>query len=150
MASDTGKGFEKIFENLVKANGGNAVRFYDTMLGYKKVDNPADFIISIDKNKPSILIECKETHKSSFSLSKAPQLERLQELPRFRSYLVIWFVEYKLIVAYDASEVYLGSKEGIKSINPNKTKFKSKILSREEDFNRVKPKNININLLWEE
>lgn len=147
----TGKDFESKFKTLAQAEGVQVIRFHDTQYAYSGVDNPCDFVISQDKDLPSILIECKKTEKSSFPLKKFTQFNDLLALDQFRSFLVIWFTHYQEIIAYSTLDVAKLVEMGFKSINPQKVgNIKDvKPITLCTVFNRTYPKNIEVKKLWE-
>lgn len=149
MGISEGKEFEGLFKRLTEEAGYNCIRLHDTLYKYKDVENPCDFIISRGADSPSILIECKTCKGTSFSVSKFKQLERLEKLPLFKSYVVIWFVEYKKVLAIPTQEILRILEEGRRSINPTKMEnIWLKALDLAE-FNRTRPSKLNLEGLWE-
>ena len=143
----TGKDWENEFEKLCIAEGVDIVRFYDVTLGYKKVDNPADFVISFSKDYPAILAECKVVDsKKSFSVDFR-QLDRLLELKRFRSYVIIWFTKTRHILAVSALEMGRLREAGVKSINPEKM-GDIKYIDMNPVYKIVYPKKLEVKNLW--
>ena len=120
MAAYDGKDFEDTFEKIVTKTGCDCVRFYDTMYNYKKVKNACDFVISMGKDLPSVLVELKVCQKTSFPFNKLTQLEDLRKLKRFNSFVIIWFTEYQRIIALTISDVAALVDSGVKSFNPSK------------------------------
>lgn len=151
MSGGDGKAWEDKFKRLAEKAGCSVVRFHDTLYKYKDVDNPADFVISRSDKDPAILVELKSCEKTSFSFSKFPQFDRLLKLVNFRSYLIIWFREYKKILAFEVFSLDKDRKEGVKSINPDKLeKLKhSRAIDLCGVFNIVNPKKLEVNRLWE-
>lgn len=150
MPADRGKEFEDLFKTLAENAGVSVVRFHDTLYKYKDVKNPCDFVISRSTEEPSILIECKATEKSSFSLSKFTQYDDLLELKNFTSYLVIWFVEYKKVLAFSLEDVVKLKERNVKSINPTKLGNISYVNPIDicNIFYRIKPGIMEVEKLW--
>lgn len=147
MATD-GKAFEAHFERICFESGINIVRFYDVTNGYKKIDNPADFVISRSKSEPSILVECKAVNsKKSFSVNFR-QLDRLLKLPNFKSVVVIWFVQTKQILAFTAREMGRLRGLGVKSVNPGKLEG-LEYIDLNPVYKRINPEKLEVCRLWE-
>ena len=146
MATD-GKAWEGHFERICTGKGISIVRFYDVTNGYKKVDNPSDFVISRSEGEPSILVECKAVNsKKSFSL-KFDQLDRLLKLPAFKSAIVIWFVQTGRIIAISAKEADRLRSLGVKSINPDKMENVAYV-DLNPVYKRINPCDLEVNNLW--
>lgn len=146
MSALDGKAFEATYQKILSRTGCDCIRFYDVTNGYKKIDNPADFVISMDKDLPAILTELKVCQGSSFKLDFR-QLPRLLELKKFKSVLIIWFTEYKRIVALNVTEVERLLSLGIKSLNPSKTR-EAKMVDLCYKFKRINPEEIEYWRLW--
>ena len=151
--SVTGKGFEEIFNTLATKEGVDVVRFYDTLYQYKDVNNSCDFVISLDKDLPALLVETKVCQSSSISIdSKIKQLDRLLSLKKFRSFVVVWFVKYKKVLAFEPEQIDQLRKRGIKSINPSKLEninIEYIELASVLNFNRTNPKKLEVKRLWQ-
>lgn len=119
MSANKGKEFEGYFEKFCSENQIDCVRFYDTMQGFKSVSNACDFVISADANSPAVLIECKSTHSTSFSLDFR-QYDSLIKLSHFRSMLIVWFVKLKEIWSLPIPTITQMKEKGLKSFNPKK------------------------------
>ena len=146
MATD-GKAWEGHFENICTSKGISIVRLYDVTNGYKKVDNPSDFVISRSEEEPSILVECKAVNsKKSFSL-KFDQLDRLLKLPNFKSAIAIWFVQTRRIIAISAKEAGRLRDQGVKSINPEKMTG-IEYVDLYPVYKRINPCNLEVDNLW--
>lgn len=146
MATD-GKSWEGHFERICKAKGIGVVRFYDVTNGYKKVDNPSDFVISRSEGDPSILVECKAINsKKSFSLD-FDQLDRLLGLPTFRSAVVMWFVKTNRVIAMTAREMGRLRESGVKSVNPDKMTG-IEYVDLFPVYKRVNPCDLEVDNLW--
>lgn len=146
MSAYDGKSFEITFKQLAEKAGCDVIRLYDTMLNYKEVNNPCDFIISKDPLKPAILIECKVCQRSSFPFKNLPQLERLKGLQNFKSYVVIWFTTKEKILAFRPGDISKLIAMGEKSLNPDKTDIPRIDLCKE--FSKVNPKSLEMDSLW--
>lgn len=146
MNKNRGTEWQNIFKNLCKEENIDCVRFYDTLQGFKNVDNPCDFVISKDKESPAILVECKSTHETSFGLDFR-QLESLKELTNFKSIVLIWFVKKKKVCAITTDFVEALKKQGPKSYNPDKH-FGEGCQIVEASFARIKPTKLDILSLW--
>ena len=147
MAAYDGKEFENTFEKIVTRTGCDCVRFYDTMYNYKQVKNACDFVISMSKDLPSVLVELKVCQKSSFPVKNLTQLDSLRELTKFNSFVIIWFTEYRRIVAIKIPDVVDLVESGAKSINPSKVD-QSKIIDICSKFKSVNPEIIEFWKLW--
>ena len=147
MASTDGKAWENTFEKLVTKTGCNCVRFYDTMYNYKDVKNACDFVISISKDLPSILVELKSCEKTSFPFNKLTQLDKLRELKKFNSYVIIWFTEYQKILALRTEDVAKLVDSGLKSFNPTK-EYGVEVIDLCSKFKRVNPEELEYWKLW--
>lgn len=147
MASTDGKAFEDTFEKLLKKTGCDCVRFYDTMYNYKKVKNACDFVISMSKDLPSILVELKVCQKTSFPFNKLTQLDDLRKLKKFRSFAIIWFTEHRRIIALDIDEVVSLVDSGVKSYNPSKD-YGIRVIDLCDKFKLVNPEIIEYSRLW--
>ena len=146
MATD-GKSWEGHFEEICESRGIGIVRFYDVTNGYKKVDNPSDFVISRSEGEPSILVECKAVNsKKSFSL-KFDQLDRLLKLPTFKSAVAIWFVQTRRIIALSAREMGRLRDSGIKSINPDRMSG-IEYVDLNPVYKRINPCDLEVENLW--
>ena len=151
MPANRGKEWENTFQSLCLQQGIDCVRFYDTLYYDKKgPKNPADFVISRSKKEPSILIECKVCEKSSFNIkSKFKQLPDLLELTKFRSYLVIWFSEEKLIYAIDTVKLNEFCLRGLKTLSPKSVEiYRIPAIKLATEFKRVNPVGLYLDLLW--
>ena len=152
MAANRGKEWEGHFARICEQRGIDAVRFHDVMLNAKDVNNPADFIISLDQSLKSFLIECKETASTNWSLS-FDQYDRLLKLTKFQSFVLIWFSNYKEIWAMSLQSITRLKEAGVKSFNPKRPMFKDReidgICEIDSEFARIKPKDARIEKLWE-
>ena len=156
-STKTGKDFEAMFKELSEAEGVQVIRLHDVTNGYKGIDNPADFIISKGKESPSILIETKVCQKTSFGLDFR-QRDRLSSLDNFRSFVVIWFTEYKRIIAISIDHINYLFDIGYKSISPSRIDgviFPIDLLDNSvspidlcSSFKRVNPSRLEVLKLW--
>lgn len=151
MGAYDGKAWEDKFKQLVEKAGCDVVRFHDVTLGYKNIDSPCDFVIALESNLPPVLIETKVCQQSSFKV-EFRQLDRLLALNKFTSFVVIWFTEYKKILAFDIIEMGKLRDQGVKSINPNKIENYKDIRAIElcSVFYNVNPKELEVQKLWKE
>lgn len=149
MSADRGKEWEKLFKDLCEASNIDCVRFYDVMLGFKDVDNPADFVISRSKKDPSLLIECKATGFDRWDL-RFRQYESLKSLKNFNSYVVIWFHKRKKIWALNIDLIEEMRESGIKSINCMKLSEKEGAFQILAKWKTIKPYELDLSVLWRE
>jgi len=147
MPANRGVEFQNIFRGLCEDLDIDCIRLYDTLQGYSHVDNPCDFIISKDKNSPMLLIECKSTHSKNFSLSFR-QFEKLSELRKCYSYIIIWFITEKQLWALPLHSIQDMIKAGKKSFSPYKIAHPD-IFQIPAIFARIKPKSAEILSLWD-
>lgn len=147
MNKNRGTEWQNIFKGLCDKNLINCIRFYDTLQGFKSVDNPCDFVISRSLEDPAILVECKSTHSASFGLDFA-QYPRLLELSHFRSLVLIWFVEKKKVCALNIQFIKKLRDAGVKSYNPDKIKDTDDCKTLNAIFARIKPQQLDLNALW--
>lgn len=147
MNKNRGTEWQNLFKNICEKNSINCIRFYDTMQGFKSVDNPCDFVISKNLEEPSILVECKSTHNSSFGLD-FKQYPRLLELNHFRSIVLIWFVEKKKVCALDIQFIKKLRDSGVKSYNPDKIHDTDGCMTLDSAFARIKPQQLDLLALW--
>ena len=141
MAANKGKEFEGYFEKFCNENQIDCVRFYDTMQGFKSVSNACDFVVSQDIYSPAVLVECKSTHATSFSLDFR-QYDSLIKLTHFRSKVVIWFIKLKEIWALPISSITQMKENGLKSFNQKKhSEYGTKL---DVKFARVNPVSANL------
>lgn len=147
MPANRGVEFQNIFRGLCKDLEIDCIRLYDTLQGYSHVDNPCDFIISKDKQSPMLLIECKSTHSKNFSLTFR-QLEKLSELEKCNSYVVIWFIIEKQLWALPIHSIQDMVKAGKKSFSPYKIGHPD-IFQIPATFARIKPRTAEISILWD-
>lgn len=145
MSANRGKEFENLFKKFCEDTHVNCIRFYDVMQGFKSVNNPCDFVISKDKFSFSLLVECKSTNSTSFSL-KFRQHDLLVNLDNFNSVVLIWFIERKEIWSLSIQNILQMEKDGINSFNPVKhQKYGQRITTT---FARVKPVFMDVFELW--
>lgn len=152
MSANRGKEFEDLFRDLAEKEGVDVVRFYDTLYkGKKGVKNPSDFVISKGLDLPSLLVECKACEGSSFSFSKFTQFDDLIKLEKFKSFLVVWFVEKKRVIAFGVQDVSKMKEKGLKSINPDKLGKINYVKPIElcNIFYRIHPAVLEVKKLWE-
>lgn len=149
---DRGKEFESIFSSICEQNGIGCVRFYDATQHFKGVDNPADFVISKSFTSPSILVECKSIHGTSFGFDFR-QRESLEKLGKyFFAVVLVWFVNRKEVWSLTLESIHeLEEKTKMKSFNPdNLEKFKNKYnlfncpVRIDTEFARIRPKNLDL------
>lgn len=145
MAANRGKEFEDLFKRFCEDHHVNCIRFHDVMQGFKSVNNPCDFVISKDRFEMSLLVECKSTNSTSFSL-KFRQHDLLANLDNFNSLVLVWFIKRKEIWALSIQNILQMEKDGLNSFNPDKhKKYGQKITTY---FARIKPTFMNVLELW--
>lgn len=152
MSANRGKDFEDKFRDLAEKAGVQVVRFYDTLYKDKKgPKNPSDFVISKGKESPDLLIECKACEGSSFSFNKFSQYEELLGLDKFNSFVVIWFIEKKRVLAFNVLDIEKLKSHGLKSINPDNLGKISYVnpIDLCNKYYRINPSELEVNKLWQ-
>ena len=118
MAFNRGKQFEAKFqEDFLKIEGSSLDRLYDTMNGYKSINQICDFIGYIYPN--IFYLECKSHKGASIPISNIPQYEDLTYkvgIKGVRAGVILWLVEKDKVLYVPISTVTKLIEDGEKSI----------------------------------
>lgn len=148
MAVNRGFEWQVIFRKLCRDSGLDCVIFYDPIQRFKGIDNPADFVISKDKNSPAKLIECKSTGAGRWDI-RFRQHKALLELANFDSWVVIWFHRDKQVWAINNLYIKKLIASGVKSVSINKLENNEQCFEVPGEWKAIKPKSLDFYTLWQ-
>ena len=117
-----GKQFEdKVRQDLSRVEGVLALRLPDQWNGYRNSSNPCDFIVY---KKPIMLfMEVKSRQKNLFNLcdfAQYPLLLSYSGIDGIYPIVVIWFIDYDMVLCFPITSIEKMRQDGLKSINVKK------------------------------